>query len=303
MSCRVGRVADRRPAVTDRSEWSISEPQKLNVDRPVERVRIAVVGGRVNVVGGERPHRDALLEVTAVEGPPPRVTWEDGTLTVGYEDLPWQDFLKLPGGRSERRVELSLAVPATARVRVDSVTALAVVSGVAGHTEVRGVTGDTTLVGLGGPVRAETVSGTVQAQSVAGDLRFKSVSGDLTVVDGRGGVVQAETVGGALVVDVADHGGPSEVTLRSVSGEIAVRLAEPVDAVVDAGSAGGPLSCDFEELEVAGQWGTKRVTGTLGAGRGRLRATTVSGPLALLRRPADEDADDTAHPTTLVKDA
>ncbi len=41
--------------------------------------------------------------------------------------------------------------------------------------------------------------------------------------------------------------------------------------------------------------GAKRITGTLGTGTGTLRATTVSGAIALLRRPqADADAPATA---------
>lgn len=35
--------------------------------------------------------------------------------------------------------------------------------------------------------------------------------------------------------------------------------------------------------------GAKRITGRLGAGSGRLKATTVSGSIALLRRPATEE--------------
>ncbi|CAM5660465.1 hypothetical protein STENM327S_05050 [Streptomyces tendae] len=40
---------------------------------------------------------------------------------------------------------------------------------------------------------------------------------------------------------------------------------------------------------MGGQWGAKRITGRLGAGNGRLKATTVSGSIALLRRPTAED--------------
>ena len=54
------------------------------------------------------------------------------------------------------------------------------------------------------------------------------------------------------------------------------------------------MSNAFEDLRVGGDWGTKSITGTLGAGRGTLRATTVSGSIALLRRP--EPAEDPEAP-------
>jgi hypothetical protein len=58
---------------------------------------------------------------------------------------------------------------------------------------------------------------------------------------------------------------------------------------VEANTASGTVSSAFEDLRVTGQWGAKRITGRLGAGNGRLKATTVSGSIALLRRPPVED--------------
>ncbi len=173
------------------------------------------------------------------------------------------------------------------------VGAEAVVSGIRGRTEVRGVSGDTTLLGLSGPVRAESVSGSLEAQSVTGALRVNSMTGDVTVIEGAGVSVQAETVSGDMVVDLAPAGPggpPADIRLTSVSGEVAIRLPHPADARVEASTTSGSVSNAFEDLRVGGQWGARTVTGTLGPGRGTLRATTVSGSIALLRRPeADED--------------
>lgn len=176
----------------------------------------------------------------------------------------------------------------------------AFVSGVRGRTEVRGVTGDTTLVGLAGPVGAETVSGSLEAQAVTGDLRFHSVSGDLTVVEGAGASVRAESVSGNMVLDLDPTGKPTDIRLTTVSGEVAIRLPHPTDAKVEANTASGAVSNGFEDLRVNGQWGAKRITGTLGAGTGTLRATTVSGSIALLRRPPAEDDPHDAEPTGKV---
>jgi len=267
------------------SEWSVAEPSKLTFDEPVRELHVRIVNGTVNVVGTDEA--PARLEISDVEGPPLRVTQENGTLTVAYEDLPWKDFLTWldPKGR-QRSAVVSLTVPVGTRVRVGAVAATSVVSGVGGEVDVRGVCGDTTLVGLAGPVRADTVSGNLEAQALTGDLRFHSVSGDLTVVE-AGSSVKAESVSGSMIVDLDPAGRRTDVSLTSVSGEIAIRLPQPADAEVEAHTAGGTVSSAFEDLRVGGPWGAKRITGRLGAGNGSLRATTVTGAIALLRRPPE----------------
>ncbi|GAA1515449.1 DUF4097 family beta strand repeat-containing protein [Streptomyces albidochromogenes] len=270
--------------------WTVAEPRKLTFEDPVTALSVRIVNGTVNVVGIEEG--PARLEVSALDGPPLTVTHEDGTLTVTYEDLPWKGFLKwLDPQGPQRSAVVSLAVPAGCSVALGVIGAGAVVSRIAGRTDVRGVTGDITLVGLSGAVRADTVAGGVEAQALTGDLRFHSVSGDLTVVDGSGSSVRADSVSGDMVVDVDPAGKPTDIALTAVSGEVAVRLPYPADATVEANTATGSLSNAFEDLRVTGQWGAKRITGTLGTGSGRLRATTLSGSIALLRRPPAGDDD------------
>lgn len=279
------------------SEWSVAEPRKLTFDAPVKTLHVRVVNGTVNVVGTDEV--SARLEVSEIEGPPLTVTQADGVLTVAYDDLPWKGFLKWLDRKGWRRsAVVSLAVPAGTRVEVGVVGAGAVVSGIEGSTEVKGVTGDTTLVGLSGRVRADTVSGNVEAQGITGDLRFNSVSGDLTVFEGAGSSVRADSVSGSMIVDLDPAGAPADIGLTSVSGEIAIRLPHPTDADVEANTASGSVSNAFEDLRVSGQWGAKKITGRLGSGSGQLKATTVSGSIALLRRPpTEEDPSYEAPPT------
>ncbi|WP_128381181.1 DUF4097 family beta strand repeat-containing protein [Streptomyces cavernae] len=270
------------------SEWSVAEPKKLVVDAPVTELHVRIVNGTVNVVGTEGV--SARLQVSEIEGPPLVVTHEGGTLTVSYEDLPWPGMLKWLDRKGRRRhVVVSLAVPADTSVEVGMLGAGAMVSGIEGRTQVKGVNGDTTLVGLSGPVRVETVSGNLEAQAVTGDLRFSSVSGDLTVVEGAGSSVKAESVSGSMIVDLDPAGRPTDISLANVSGEIAIRLPHPADAEVEANTASGAVSSAFEDLRVTGQWGAKKITGRLGAGNGKLKATTASGSIALLRRPPTKE--------------
>lgn len=259
------------------------------------RVQVRIVNGAVNVVGTDES--SARVEVSEIDGPPLIVSQDGSTLTVSYEDLQWKSVLKwLDRKEYRRRAVVSVAVPAGVDVEVGVVGAEAVVTGISGRTEVRGVSGDTTLLRLSGPVRAESVSGTLEAQSVTGALRINSVTGDVTVIEGAGASVRAETVSGDMVIDLDPgdlDGPPADIRLASVSGEVAIRLPHPADARVEANTTTGSVSNAFEDLRVSGQWGTKSVTGTLGSGRGTLKATTVSGSIALLRRPEPEEDDDT----------
>ncbi|AEW96476.1 MULTISPECIES: DUF4097 family beta strand repeat-containing protein [Streptomycetaceae] len=269
--------------------WTVAEPRRITFDDTVTGLHVRVVGGTVNVVGTEEG--PARLEVTELEGPPLVVTRDGGTLTVAYEDLSFKGLLGWLDRKGwQRRAVVSLTVPHRTHVEVGVVGATATVSGVTGRTKVHGVSGDTTLVGVGGPVDASTVSGSLEAQALAGDLAFNSVSGDLTVVGGTGSRLRADSVSGDIVLDLDPSAG-ADVRLNTVSGQIAVRIPEPGDAEVEASTASGPVSCAFDELRVTGSWGAKTIAGRVGRGDARLKATTVSGAIALLRRPPAEPAD------------
>ncbi|MEV5593152.1 DUF4097 family beta strand repeat-containing protein [Streptomyces sp. NPDC052496] len=275
--------------MSDRTEWSVSEPRTLEIEGDVTALEVRVVGGAVNVVGTADRGR-ARVEIGEVSGPPLTVRREAGRLVVTYEDLPWKNLLKKIGRKVwNRTAVVSVAVPAATRVEVGTVGASAVISGISGRTELRGVTGDSTLVGLTGPVRAETVSGRVEGQAVTGDLSFNSVSGDLTLVEGAGSAVRAESVSGDMVLDLDPAAEGTDVRLSTVSGEVAIRLPATGDTTVEADTTSSTVTNAFEDLRVDGQWGAKRITGRLGSGTGTLKVTTITGGLALLRRPPSED--------------
>jgi hypothetical protein len=277
------------------STWEITDSRTLDLDA-VDVLDVRIVNGTVNVVGTDDP--TARIEVEVLHGPPLTVTRdEDGRVVVAYDDLPWKGFLKWLDRKGwNRQAVVTARVPADVRLGVGVVGASAVVSGIRGRTDVRGVSGDTTLAGLSGEVRADTVSGAVEAQGLSGPLRFHSVSGGLTVLCSAGGPIDGDSVSGDMIIDLDSWGPGTDIALNTVSGEVALRLPPTTHAHVDAGTAGGVVSSAFDELRVDGHWGAKRVSGTLGSGGGRLRAYTVSGAIALLRRPpVDEGPDDGPH--------
>lgn len=289
----------------DERSWQISEAETLDFDAPVDALQVRIVNGTVNVVGTAEP--GARVEVSEVQGPPLVVTREGGSLVVAYEDVPWKGFLKWLDRKGwNRHAVVSVSVPAHVQLSVGVVGASAFVSRITGRTDVRGVSGDTTLVGLAGTVRADTVSGNIETQGLTGKLAFNSVSGGLTVIDGGVSAVKADSVSGDMILDLgtdadqathsagAAHGVGDEldISLGTVSGELAIRLSQPVHAKVEANSASGAVSSAFEELRAEGQWGAKKLSGVLGNGSGRVKASSISGSIALLRRTAAQPDDD-----------
>ncbi|WP_052848251.1 DUF4097 family beta strand repeat-containing protein [Streptomyces avicenniae] len=281
-----------------KTSWSVGEARTLDFDdEPVEELYVGLVGGTVNVVGTAEP--TSRVEVSQVQGPPLTVRRKGRRLTVTYDDLSWKGFLGQRPRVGHRSAVVSVSVPAACRVSLGVVNAGAVVGGVAGATEVRAVTGDTTLVNLTGSVLAQTVAGDLDVQGLRGDLRFTTAAGGLTVLDG-GGAVAAESVSGDMVIDLAPSAVRADIRLKSVSGELALRLPDGFGAEVAVESVVGAVSSAFGELSARG-WGPgRRLSGTLGPGGGSVRCTTVSGPVALLRRPPTPH--ETAGATSFAKD-
>lgn len=259
----------------------IASPQDLALDR-VSRLRVAVVGGDVTVVGAPGPPR---LAVTDIDGAPLRVEHgDDGVLSVGYEELPvWRRLLG-QGGLGRRRVSISIFVPPACRVQLDGVSAAATVIGMAGRSDVRTVSGPLVLDGLGGDVRARTVSGGVEGRGLTGRLTVESVSGDLVVVGASPGSVSAKTVTGEVIIDMAGPG-PADLSVSTVSGDVIVRLPPSTGARVELSSTSGRVTTDCEGLGDRSEPGRRRLGGTIGAGTerpGRLRCASVSGDVALV---------------------
>jgi hypothetical protein len=264
--------------------WTVDEPRKLTFDT-VRRLRLRAVAGSVGVVGtDEQP----TLEVSELDGPALLVRHQDGELEVDYERPRWQGPLGwLLGGRRRYRAVVSLAVPRDCEVDLGVVSSGLMVSGLRAPLVARTINGEITLSGCSGQVEAQTVSGAVQAHGVAGDLWAHTVSGDLTLVEG-GGSIGARTVSGTVTLDVRAPGA-GDIRVTTVTGDVTIRLPHASDLQVQVQSTSGQVASAFDELHRDGLPALQRIRGRLGAGTGRLRATTTSGHVALLRREPEAE--------------
>jgi DUF4097 and DUF4098 domain-containing protein YvlB len=135
-----------------------------------------------------------------------------------------------------------------------------------------------------------TVSGAVTVEQATDDLKVNAVSGAITVLAGAGGDISLNTVAGAITVDLEDPM-PGSVHTTCVSGALTVRLPHEPDVEVDITSTSGRATTAFPQVTRSRRPGSSRLSGTIGSGAARLKGHTVSGPITLLRREPDEEAD------------
>jgi hypothetical protein len=259
-------------------QWTVDAPARLAFD-DVTSLKVRTIAGSVAILATtDTPS----LDITKIAGQPLRVTHEDGVLTVSYEDLSWDGLLEWLRPRNHS-AELTVTVPRDCPAQVGVIAASAVVSGITARTSVKSVSGAITLDGVTGDFDARTVAGDVEAQDLRGQMTFSSLSGDLTLAGGCLDRLDAKTVSGSVAADV-DLRRSSRVRVATVSADVALRLPAASDARVDLRSTSGRVLSEFDCLQDGRSAGSHSVTGTLGAGSGRVSVTTLSGRVTLLRR-------------------
>jgi Toastrack DUF4097 len=272
------------------TQWTIDAPTTLGFDGVVA-LRVRVISGSVAVLStGDRPR----VDVAGLTGQPLLVKHEAGILTVTYPDLTWDGLLGWLRPQPHS-ANITVTVPRECPTQLGVVSASAVVSGICAPTSVKSVSGKITLDGMNGVLDARTVNGDVEAQGLAGRVSFNSVSGDLTLADGDVDRLDAKTVSGRVTADL-NPGDGARLRVATVSGEVAIRLPAQASTRVELRSTGGRVQSEFDGLAPARAPGGNTLTGTLGAGAGRLVVTTVSGLVTLLERDQQPASSSTGHP-------
>jgi hypothetical protein len=271
------------------AHWTIEAPASLDLD-DVTGLRVRLISGSVAVLATDAK---PSLDVSNVSGDPLDVTYEDGVLTITHENLTWEGLLKWLRPQRPSAV-VTVSVPRTCPVQVGVVNATAVLSGIAAKASVKSVSGEITLDGVSGDVDANTVSGALEAQGINGKLNVNTVSGDLALADGWLDRLDVNSVSGDVTADL-DLDPLGGLQVNTVSGEVTLRLPASSDAQVQLHSVSGSVRSEFAELMSLSTPASHTVSGSLGAGSGRLSVTTMSGRVMLLRRAERPAAAQGAH--------
>lgn len=258
--------------------WVVTGPQIIEVD-DVRAVRAAVIGGRMDVVGRDEP--GARIEVHRVDGRPLEVSLDGGELRVGYSFTlgGWENFLdRFRNANAKDAADVHIAVHRDVAAKLGTVTADGLLADVVAGGHVSTVSGSIVTDGTHGLLVTKAVSGDVAVRAHTGDLRANSVSGAVTA-SGAFAQMGVSTVSGPVTLDVTRAAG---ITVQTVSGDITVRVPADLGVAVAARSVSGRVVVDGEA-----RTGDGPVTGSVdvvtGDGACRLRVTSVSGHLTVLR--------------------
>jgi len=258
------------------AQWTVRDPQRIQVDGAVDHLEINLVVGKVNVVGAPGGTR---LEVRAVAKKPVRVDHADGKLRIWHETRKrWSAYWWL--FHRQYNCEVTIAVPPEVLAVITVVQGRVSVAGLLASTDVDVTSGRVSLLGLAGRTRAKLVSGPVEALGVAGDLEMEAVSGSLTLAQSGVDRVKATTVSGSITCDL-DSSTPADIRLTTTSGSITIRIPAEADLDVRLDATAGSITTAFP-LDQRGKHWVGSARGRLGNGSGKLSATTTSGSIALL---------------------
>jgi hypothetical protein len=270
--------------------WTITEPQRLDIEDDVTRLDVSLIAGRLSVVGTDGPPR---VEISTASEFKLTVESAGGMLSVRH-DVPqtWPGILQPVwwwlNGRRRFAADVSIAVPYRTPTVLRIGSGSVVASTVHADLSVNCASGRTTLLGVDGHVRATVVSGPIEALGCAGDISLETVSGEITLADIAARRLSAKTVSGALTADLDNPPHDSQISLETISGEITIRVREDSDLSVQLAAVHGRVTSAFPDIQARGRWGAS-VTGKIGAGTGKLYANAVGGNIALLCRPVDND--------------
>ena len=128
-------------------------------------------------------------------------------------------------------------------------------------------------------VDVSTVNGGLEVSGVTTDVRANTVNGSITARS-AGGPVRAKTVNGSITVSMGSLGSAEDLEYETVNGAITIALPATFGAQLELSTVNGHVSTDFP-ITVSGTLSPKRIRGTVGDGKTRLRASTVNGSVTL----------------------
>jgi hypothetical protein len=126
-----------------------------------------------------------------------------------------------------------------------------------------------------------TVNGGIDVSGLSSDVSVSTVNGGIAVAST--GTVEAKTVNGSIDASTGAASWSGTLDFQTVNGSIHLTLPAGAAAAVSAQTLNGDFSSDFPLTVEAGEWGPKRVSGSIGSGGGRLNLETVNGEIEIRR--------------------
>jgi len=133
-------------------------------------------------------------------------------------------------------------------------------------------------------VSGKSISGNIEIKKLDGNVDMKTVSGDLQLETTRTGDIELKTVSGDIRCTIRGEF-TSFLTLSNVSGDIEVFFPAGASARLGTSSLSGRIRCDLalEDREDRKGYGSTTLSGILGGGKGRIKISTISGNIDILK--------------------
>ena len=183
--------------------------------------------------------------------------------------------------RGNTSVVMTVLLPKGARLKVSTGN---------GEVTVKQVGGDVQASTGNGAVRIDGTEGTVKASTGNGDVDVRNVRAAVKVSTGNGrvnvstsdGPVEVHTGNGSIDVQMTQLKARDDMSFSTGSGSVRVKLPAGYNGELDASTGSGQIDSEFE-LKIQGRMDPRRVRATIGTGGPRLKMSSGSGRLEILK--------------------
>lgn len=261
-------------------KWLIDDAKTIDFDM-VRTLKVGLLGGKVDIVGHDEP--GARVEIHSVTKKPLKVSINGDTLEIDHPQIDWDNFLDVfKSFNHSASADVSIMVPRDVALKLGVVSASGLISGLTEDAKISTVSGDLVIDNVYGDLELNSVSGGINVRSHYGNITSKTVSGEITA-SGEIMKFSSNSVSGDVFLDVI--GTPDNVNIKSVSGDITLRLEAGVPAQYKVNTVSGRLQLDDSSITgIRGQF-----TGKYGDLHGQwleFSASTVSGDISVLHSAA-----------------
>ncbi len=216
-----------------------------------------------------------------------KVTGYDGDAVsvVAYKEGRDREFVRVEDTSTANRVELRARYSEERRNTDASIRfEVRVPRGVAyNFNPVSTASGNIEASDITGNIRFSTASGNVTLKGASGSINATTASGNVRIEEARGSV-NASTASGNVEAEITRLDGATNMSFSAASGNVRVRLPSNANADVEMSTSSGTLETEFPlEIEDSQYTSGKRARGRLGNGSRRVRLSSASGDVRLLK--------------------
>jgi hypothetical protein len=196
--------------------------------------------------------------------------------------------------------DLEIYVPENSRVDFQGVSTDTTIENVLGGLRARSVSGDITVDNIQERLHIKTVSGDIEISDSSGEANIATVSGEIEV-EMDSGMVILDTVSGDIEAELEEFSvlranavsggievegklvGNGDIDMSSVSSDLVLNLAEPINAqlTVETGPGGEIENFLTDDEPVEKFPSSMGLEATLGSGEGTIKLRTVTGDIRI----------------------